>query len=119
MIDFEINPDAIRIGTERVNQHNKLKAQLQVCLNGLVCPKCAKNLEKRIDGGRNIKHVCTSDSCDFVWLPDVPEKVKMYKPKKPPSENVDTKTISKTYSSPGIGAKITLSKLVKRLNKYS
>lgn len=83
MIDFDINPDAIYIATKRVNEYNKLKAQLQVCLNGMACPICAKDLEKRIDGGRNIKHVCTSDSCDFVWPSDDQEKLKMYKPKRP------------------------------------
>lgn len=102
MINFKINPDAIQIATKRVNENNRKKANLQVCLNGLVCPICAKDLEKHIDGGRNIKHVCTSDSCNFVWPSDVPEKVKAYKPKRP-----SCKDVHGPYSGEGIGARTT------------
>lgn len=113
MIDFEINPDAVQIATKRVNEANKRKASLQVCINGLVCPICAKDLEKCIDGGRNTMHVCTSDTCDFVW-PQPAEKLRLHvkknKPKRP-----SCKEVHGSYSGPGIGAKITLDRFIKRL----
>ena len=68
MIDFEINPDATHIALARVNENNRRKENLQLCINGLVCPICAKDLEKHINKRNvNTTYVCTSDACDFVW----------------------------------------------------
>lgn len=73
-IDFKIHPDAVLIATERVYKRNKLKTQIQVCINGGVCPKCAKDIEKHIDDNRNIIHICKN--CGFVW-PQPEEKLKI------------------------------------------
>ena len=79
MIDFDISPEAVRVATNRVKLNRILEAQIQICLDGLVCPKCAGILEKRADYtySDNIIYICLNSSCDFTW-PPAPEKLKTY-----------------------------------------
>jgi len=69
MINFYINQKAVEMATKRINENNKRETQVNVCLEGLVCPICTKDLEKCIDDNRNINYKCTSDTCDFIWPP--------------------------------------------------
>lgn len=87
MIEFEINQEAVQLATKRVNEDNKRKASLQVCINGLVCPICVKDLEKHIDGGMNTTYVCTSDACDFVW-PQPAKKLRLHIKKNKPNKSI-------------------------------
>lgn len=113
MIDFEINPDATQIALSRANEHKRRRENLQLCINELVCPICAKDLEKYIDENRNIKRICTSDTCEFVW-PQPAEKLKLHVEKNK-SKRPSCKEVHGSYSGSGIGAKITLDRFIKWL----
>ena len=106
MIDFDINPKALILATKRIKEYNRRNKQLQMCLNSLVCPKCAGKLEKRIDDNRNILRVCLNSDCGFTW-PTPPEELKFHVEKSDPDV--------KTYSGPGIGAKTSLNRFIERI----